>query len=298
MITFKDSRAQIAVLVFLAFIWGSSFILIKKSLLVFSDLEVAALRIFIAALVLVPFGISRIKTLSKKDFWYVTLSGLIGTGIPAFFFTIAQRHITSSEASIYNSLTPLFTLLFAVFFFKTHSNWINYLGIVLGLVGTIFLITQRTMSNGGFSSSPEYGILLIIATFMYGFNTNHVKHNLKHIDGITIVSVSFLVMMIPSSLFIASPSFFQKVNHPDFLKAFLFVSILAIVCTSFALIVWNKLIKNISAIYASTVTYIIPVFALLWGIYDGEKLIWNHAFAILCIFTGIYLVNYKPKHGI
>ncbi len=298
MFTFKNSKAQIVVLFFLAFIWGSSFILIKKSLLLFTDLEVAALRIFIAALVLLPFGIRRIKTLSKKDLWYVSVSGFIGTGIPAFLFTIAQRHITSSEASIYNSLTPLFTLLFAFFLFKTNTHWLNFLGIFIGLLGTIFLIAQRTPSNGGFSSSPEYGVLLIMATIMYGFNTNHVKHNLKHIDGITIVSVSFLVMIIPSSLFIISTSFFQKVYYPDFFKALLFVSILAIVCTSFALVVWNKLIKNISAIYASTVTYIIPIFALLWGIFDGEKLIWNHAFAILCIFTGIYLVNYKTKHGI
>ncbi|MCX7862739.1 MAG: DMT family transporter [Bacteroidales bacterium] len=298
MFSLKDAKIQLIVLFILAFIWGSSFILIKKSLIIFSDTEVAALRIFISALVLIPFGLNRIKTLSSRDFWNVVLSGIIGTGIPAFLFAIAQRHITSSEASIYNSLTPLFTLLFAFFMFNTKVHVINFMGIILGLAGAIFLITQRTPSQAGFSSSPEYGILLVVATIMYGYNTNHVKHKLAQIDGITIVSVSFLIMLVPSSLFIFTPTFFQKVSNEYFMTALLYMSILAILGTSLALIIWNKLIKNISAIYASTVTYIIPVFALMWGLYDSEKLHWNHGIAIICIFTGIYLVNYKSKNGI
>lgn len=298
MFSYQKPSFQFFILFFLAFIWGSSFILIKKSLLLFTDLEVAALRIFLSALVLVPFGITRIFKLSKADLLNVTISGLIGTGIPAFLFTIAQKHLTSSEASIYNSITPLFTLLFAYYIFKTRIHYYNIIGVLIGLLGTVFLILQKASSHQGFISIPEYGILLIIATIMYGYNTNFIKHKLKDVDGMTIVSVSFLVMLLPSLFFLTNNSFVQKFNHQLFPSSLLYILILSVLGTSIALVIWNKLIKNISAIYASTVTYIIPIFALIWGYLDNEKFNLNHIVAILCIFTGIYLVNYKSKNGV
>ncbi len=298
MASLKNEKTQLLVLIFLAFIWGSSFILIKKSLVVFTDMEVAAMRIFIASLVLVPWGIKRIYQLSKQDLINITLSGFIGTSIPAFLFTIAQKHITSSEASIYNSLTPLFTLLFAIWLFNTRIHWLNAVGIFVGLIGAIFLITQQNQLQPGHSANPEYGTLLILATIMYGYNTNHIKIRLHHIDGLTIVSVSFLIMLLPALAFLVNPAFFSKISHPHFIQALVYIIVLSVIGTSVALIIWNKLIKHISAIYASTVTYIIAIFALGWGLLDGEKFNINHLISILCIFTGIYLVNYKRKNGV
>ncbi len=297
MSSYQKYSIQLLILLLLAFIWGSSFILIKKSLLLFTDLEVAALRIFIAALVLVPFGINRIKKLSKQDIIKITISGLIGTGIPAFLFTTAQKYITSSEASIYNSLTPLFTLLFAYLIFKTKIHYFNVIGIIVGLIGTLFLISQKAKSIMGFSVAPEYGLLLIAATLMYGYNTNFVKYRLKDIDEISIVSVSFLIMLIPSLLFLTNKSFIEKFDEPLFTTSIIYILVLSVLGTSISLIIWNKLLKNISVIFASTVTYIISIFAFIWGYLDNEKFNLNHLIAIICIFTGIYLVNFK-KNGI
>lgn len=298
MTSYQKPGFQLFILFFLAFVWGSSFILIKKSLLLFTDIEVAALRIFIAALFLVPYGIVKIKKLSYKDIINITISGLIGTGIPAFLYSIAQKYLTSSEASIYNSLTPLFTLLFAFLIFKIKIHYLNAIGIIVGLIGTLFLISQKEISEIGFSVVPEYGLLLIIATIMYGYNTNFVKYKLKHVDEISIVSVSFLVMLIPSFFFLANNNFIKKFNDPLFSISIFYMLILSVLGTSISLIIWNKLLKNISVIYASSVTYLIPIFALMWGYLDNEKYNFNHFIAIICIFTGIYLVNYKSKNGL
>jgi len=298
MTSLQNKQFQIAILLFLGFIWGSSFILMKKSLILFSDLELGAIRIFSAGLVLLPFAIKRIKTINRKQFYFIALSGFLGSGIPAFLFTIAQKHITSTEASIYNSLTPLFTLIVAVFWFKTNVNRLNILGVLIGLAGSIFLITQRSKGIIGTSNHPEYGLLLVLATIMYGFNTNHVKNNLKEVDGLTITSIAFMSMMVPVLPFFFHHGFIEKFQSPIFSISLLYALILSIVGTAFALIIWNKLIKHITAIYASSVTYIIPIFAFGWGLLDGEIFNLNHIIAIFCIFTGIYLVNFKTKDGI
>lgn len=298
MTSYQNKQFQIAVLLILGFIWGSSFILMKKSLLLFSDLELGAIRIFSAALVLLPFAIKRVRTLTKKQFFYVSLSGFLGSGIPAFLFTIAQKHITSTEASIYNALTPLFTLLIAVLWFKTKVYRFNIWGVFIGLAGSILLILQRNNGTAGTSDQPMYGLLLVLATIMYGFNTNHVKNNLKEVDGLTITSVAFMTMLIPVIPFFLHKEFIEKIENPLFGISLLYALILSLIGTAFSLIIWNKLIKNITAIYASSVTYIIPIFALGWGLLDGEIFNFYHLIAIFCIFTGIYLVNYKPSNGI
>jgi drug/metabolite transporter (DMT)-like permease len=269
----------------------------KKGLLLFSNTEVAAIRLIVAGIVLLPFAIKRLKTVSKKEFFYISLSGIIGSGIPAFLFTIAQTHISSTEAAIYNSLSPVFTLLFAMLFFKTKVFRWNIWGVIIGLMGVIFLLLQKNQGDIKMSVKPEYGLLLVLATLMYGFNTNHVKNNLANVDGITITSIAFFVMLIPSIPFLANHTFYQKIHSPMFFISLFYIVILAVVGTAFALIIWNIFIKTTTAIFASAITYIIPIFALMWGLLDNEKFNLNHAIAILCIFAGIYLVNYKPKNA-
>lgn len=122
----QNKQFQIAILLFLGFIWGSSFILMKKSLLLFSDLELGAIRIFSAGIVLLPFALKGVKNINKQQLYYITLSGFLGSGIPAFLFTIAQNHITSTEASIYNSLTPLFTFNYCGFLVLNKSESFKY----------------------------------------------------------------------------------------------------------------------------------------------------------------------------
>ncbi|NCO54447.1 MAG: EamA family transporter [Bacteroidetes bacterium CG02_land_8_20_14_3_00_31_25] len=285
----KQSKSSIAALIFLAFIWGSSFILMKRGLEAFNANQVAAIRIFLSFIVLLPFAILRLKFLNLRLLFFVALSGFLGSGIPAFLFTSAQVHINSTMAGILNSLTPLFTLIIAILFFKTKVYWFNVIGIILGFIGAAaLLITDFTII---FKGENIYGLLIVFATLLYGFNTNHVKNNLKELDGMSITALSFFTVGPFTGvylLFSDLPTAFEK---PGAWSAFGYITILAVIGTAFALIIMNILIKRLTAIFASSVTYIIPVFAIGWGILDGEIFSWHQGLSIILIFTGIYLVN-------
>ncbi len=289
----KQSESSIAAFIFLAFIWGSSFILMKRGLEVFNANQVAAIRIFLSFIVLLPFAVSRLHKLNFKLLIFVSLSGFLGSGIPAFLFTNAQEHINSTMAGILNSLTPLFTLIVAVLFFKTKVYWYNVIGIILGFFGAAALVITNFTTI--FEGKNIYGLLIVFATLLYGFNTNHVKNNLKELDGISITVLAFFTIGPFAGLYLLFsdlPSAFEKTGA---WTAFGYITILAIIGTAFALVIMNILIKKLTAILASSVTYIIPVFAIGWGILDGEIFSWHQGLSIILIFTGIYLVNKQSK---
>lgn len=284
-------NGQIFVILFLAFIWGSSFILMKRGLEVYTANQVAALRLFIAFLTLLPFAVNKLKGLSAKTWLFIAMTGILGSGIPAFMFTISQQHINSSMAGILNALTPLFTLLVAVFLFKTKVYWYNVMGVILGFIGAATLVVKDF--NALFSGENIYGLLIVFATFLYGYNTNHVKHRLKNMDGITITALAFFTVGPFAGIYLIFSGVEVSMTHPKAWEALGYISILAVVGTAISLILWNNLIKKLSAIYASSVTYVIPVFAIMWGILDGESFSFREIISIALIFAGIYLVNHN-----
>jgi drug/metabolite transporter (DMT)-like permease len=289
----QQNNSSILTLIFLAFIWGSSFILMKRGLEVFNANQVAAIRIFLTFLVLLPFALKRLSKLNPRILLFVTITGLFGSTIPAFLFTIAQVHINSTMAGILNSLTPLFALLIAVIFFKTKVKWYNTVGIILGFFGAAALVIKDF--SGIIDRENIYGLLIVLATLFYGFNTNHIKNNLKELDGLSITALSFFTVGPFTGvylLFSDLPSAFAK---PGAWAAFGYIAILAIIGTAFALIIMNSLIKKLTVILSSSVTYIIPIFAIVWGIIDGEDFSWHQGLSIALIFTGIYLVNKQPS---
>ena len=109
---------QWILLVVLAFVWGSSFILMKKALLTFSDMQVAAFRMFVAFAVLTPYVLPNLKHLNGKVIFAFIAVGWFGNGIPAFLFAKAQTVVDSALAGMLNSLVPLFTLLLGLLFFN------------------------------------------------------------------------------------------------------------------------------------------------------------------------------------
>jgi drug/metabolite transporter (DMT)-like permease len=196
-------------------------------------------------------------------------------------------------AGILNSLTPLFALLIAVVFFKTKVFWYNVIGIILGFFGAAALVIKDF--SGIIEGENIYGLLIVLATLFYGFNTNHIKNNLKELDGISITALSFFVVGPFTGvylLFADLPTAFAKAGA---WSAFGYIAILGIIGTAFALIIMNSLIKKLTVLMSSSVTYIIPVFAILWGIFDGEAFSWHQGLSIVFIFAGIYLVNKQPS---
>ncbi|PKP17449.1 MAG: hypothetical protein CVU05_15510 [Bacteroidetes bacterium HGW-Bacteroidetes-21] len=281
---------QWAILLFLAFLWGSSFILMKRSLVVFSPVQVASLRMSIAGIVLLPFAIKNIKFL-KTRFWSLLIVGLIGNGIPAYLFTWSQMHVSSSSAGILNSLTPLFTLIVGGLFFRTQIRILQVTGVIIGLAGSVFLfLTKGFVFDWAILS---WGSLIVIATAMYGVNINHVKKKLADIPGIIIAAQAFfLIMPFTIFIFFTTDIDISVTKNPAFPMALFAVVTLGMLGSALAVALMNMLIKYTSAVFASSVTYIMPVVALLWGFGDGEILTIFTFLSLLLILFGVYIVQF------
>jgi len=287
---FADWLALLA----LTLVWGSSFILIKKALVSFTSLEVGALRISISFLVLLPFAVKRLKRVPHNTLAWFILVGILGSGIPPFLFAKAQTVIDSYLAGVLNSLTPLFTLAAGLLFFGLRTRWMNVMGVVIGLVGAIGLLTK--VHDPELGNGIWYGLLVVAATMCYAFNMNIIKKHLSGFDAITIASVAFVFIGVPACIFLFSGTgFLPKVTtDPQSWVSLGYVAILAVVGTAMSIVLHNWLIKRTSALFASTVTYTMPIVSIFWGTADGESFLLVYLFWIAAILLGVYLANRRP----
>jgi len=225
----------------------------------------------------------------------MAIVGIVGNGIPAFLFTKAETGIDSSLAGILNSLTPLFTLIVGLLFFQSKTKWYNVLGVIIGLGGTVGLMSVSGNKTLEFNFS--YGIYVIVATLLYAINLNFVKRNLKEVDAITITSFAFLTIGIPSLIYLFASTDFITVLHtkPNAYVSLVYVAILGIFGSAIAVILYNKLIKTSGVLFAASVTYMMPIVAVFWGIADGEKFELVYVLWIIIILMGVFLVNYSIK---
>jgi len=244
------------VLIILAITWGSSFILMKRGLDAFSSGQVAALRIFIAFLVLLPFAYSRLKKAHLVHWKGLLGQGVLGNFIPAFLFTKAETGISSSLTGMLNSLTPLFTLLFGVIAFQTRTGWKNVLGIIVGFIGAIGLLAVGR--DGDFGNNLHYGVYVLIATVCYALSVQIIKKYLAGVDAVTATVLAFLPIGLMAGIYLFSTDFVARLTgEPLALQALLYISILAIFGTAISVILFNQLIHRTDALFASSVTYLI-----------------------------------------
>lgn len=275
-------------MIVLAFIWGSSFILMKKGLIVFNDIEVAQLRMGIAWLSLLPFVWKKLFNVEKKHIIPILVVGLFGNGFPAFLFTKAQTELDSSLIGILNALVPLFTFVFAMLLFKTKVKVGQLIGILLGLSGAIWLIA----GGGLVLENAHYSWYIIVATMCYAISLNTIKNYLKEMSAIDISGLAFFVIGPFCLLALGFSDFsFKMMNSEGANLALFYIVILSTVGTSIALVLFNQLVKGTTAIFASSVTYLIPIVAIFWGFVDGEIITLNHFIGIAIILGGIHLVN-------
>ena len=283
---------QILTLCLLAIIWGSSFILMKKGLQSYSPTEITLYRLFIVFIIFLPFGIKDLKKVKLKTGLIIFLSAIIGSAIPYFLFIKAQTKIDSSLNGILNSVTPLFTMLFGFLLFKQKINPKAIGGVVVGLVGASGLII---ISTGGIEVNENllYAILPLLGSACYAFNVNLIKIYLGDISAVKITSWSFLFIGPFAGFFLFFNTDFTNnlINNDPQLTNFLFINILGIVGTGFAVWFFNILIKRTSSVFASSVTYLIPIVAIFWGVFDGETFTIYHGLLSALILTGIYLIK-------
>ena len=280
---------QFAVLLLLAFVWGSSFILIKVGLKSFTSDQAAAIRMFLASIVLLPYAIKNLKLLNKKNLGSLLIAGFIGSFIPAFLFTKAQTQIDSALAGMLNSLTPVFTLVVGFLFFKAKFKGRQVAGLVLGLVGALGLIIAGDSINiGNFNA---YGLFIVLATTMYALNINVIKSRLSHLTGIQITSLSFMFLSPVSLIYLFTTDLQPVLQNPDWPVHLGALVLLGVIGTAAAMLLMNSMIRHVSTIFASSVTYIIPIFAIMWGIFDGERITLHHIGCMMIIMFGVYLIN-------
>ncbi|MCZ8197724.1 MAG: DMT family transporter [Flavobacterium sp.] len=277
-------------LLVLALIWGSSFILIKRGLVGLTPIQLGSLRIIFSAIFLLVIGFKTLPQIPQNKWKYIALTGLFGTFIPAFLFAIAQTQIDSSISSILNSLTPMNTLLIGILAFGLTPKRSQIIGVIIGLVGSAILILN------GAATHPEqnyYAILVIIASICYATNVNLLKKYLSDLSPLSISTGNFSVMLLPALLILSFSDFFQVFQLPQTQHSMLFVLILGVVGTGIANIIFFKLIQISSPVFATSVTYLIPVVAFFWGLVDSEVLSAIQLVGALIILFGVYLSSKK-----
>lgn len=283
----------IFLLIVLSLIWGTSFILIKQGLKVFAPDVVGALRVAAASLFLLPLAFPKLKELKQGDHFKILVSGLMGIFIPAFLFAWAQTQLNSSLAGILNTLSPLWTMIIGALFFTQRFRGFAILGIIISFTGTILLALSRT--GGSITGFNMYALLIVAACALYGANLNWVKFKIHDLGSVAITSVSLLFIgpLGAAYLFLFTDFTATLTTVPGAWKAFGFVVLLALMSTAVANLLFMKLVRISTPLFASSVTYIMPIVAVMWGVIDGEKLLPGHFIGMAAILGGVYLANKK-----
>ncbi len=288
----EDKIVRWVYLILLALIWGSSFIFMKRGLVSFPPDQVAAIRLFFAFLSLFPVVILQMKKVKKSYYKYIIASGFLGNGIPAFLFANAQTRVSSSMAGILNSLTPVFVLVVGATFFGSVFKKSHILGVIIGLAGAVALILLN--ANGNLSNLDNwFALLIVLACVCYAFSANILRKYLQEVNATHITGFALFAAGIPSGIYLFTTDFIHRLQtHPESWSSFGYILLLGIFGSALSTVFFNKLIKISNALYAASVTYLIPIVALAWGISDGEKLSFGDLLAMGGILLGVYLINH------
>lgn len=280
----------------LSLIWGTSFILMKKGLVVFSAMELGATRVSVAALLLLPFALREIGRVERSRLKWLALSGTVGTLVPAFLFAYAETKLASGLAGVLNALTAVFVLLVGALLFGQRLTGLRVLGIALGLLGTVVLMLlggSGDASPAGGADSAWYGGYIVLATIGYGLSVNVIKHRLHALTPLAVTSLLLLLIGGPALAYLLlGTGFVHKLAVvPGAWPAFGYIALLATLSTAVATVLFNMLIQRSTALFASSSTYLIPIVALGWGALDGEAFNLWHALGMAIILAGVAVIH-------
>ena len=278
------------ILILLSVVWGSSFILIKKGIAVFSPPQMASLRIAISALALLPvFFLFKKAPIPRASYKWMALVGICGSGLPAFLYAYGQMHVASSVAGILNTLTPIFTWMLGLLFFSLVFIRRQLAGILLGFIGAVIVMALEP--NFTFQLN-WYTALIVLATVSYGMSGNIVKTHLQNIHPIILNSIAFFFIAIPAIVYLI---YTDALNHlkttPGAWWALTAIIVLSLIGTVLANIFFFRLIQRTNTIFATSVTYLIPIMAIFWGVIDGESLAWPQFLGMAFILAGVYVLR-------
>ena len=281
-------------LIILSLVWGSSFILIKRALLGFTALQLGSLRIVFASTFLFVIGYRSLRTLTLRDWKWIFMAGLLSSFFPPFLFALAQTQLDSGVASIFNSAVPLFTTIVGIALFGAVITKRQITGVLIGLFGTLALILT------GMEFDPNqnywYSVFILLSALGYALNINIIKKHLGHLSPLAVTTGSFAVAFVPAMVIVFYSGFFNEIgSNVQMQYSLWYLLALAFLGTAVANIYFNKLIHLSSPVFAASVTYTIPLVAILWGVWDGETINLYQLIGGAIILFGVYLVNRKKR---
>ena len=289
-----DAKLKWIYLALLSLIWGSSFILIDQAMKGLSFVQVGALRITVTAFFLFSVGLNTIKLIKKSQWKWIFWTAMAGSLFPVFLFALAQEQLDSAVASMLNSLTPLNTLVFGMLLFGVTVSKKQILGVLIGLVGALVLIIAG--ANFHESQNYWYSVFIVMATIGYGLNVNMIKKYLNDVNALAIVTGNFIIIIIPALVILISTGFFNQIlANEEMQEALSYVVILSFFGTAIAKVIYSRLVQISSPVFASSVTYTMPIVAIFWGVFAGEKLSVYQILGGIIILLGVYLVNKKSR---
>lgn len=256
----------------------------KKGLESFTALQVGSLRIVITFLCLLPIALKNFHKLNRINIFSVFIIGLMGSAFPAILFPLAETKISSSLAGMLNSLSPVFTLVLGILIYNRKAIKTQIAGVFLGLTGAVGLLY-----TGSFTFNL-YGLLVVLATFMYGFSSNEVS-KVKDLNGIEIAALSFFLTSPLAIGYLLFSDLSVAIQTENWIRNLSYIGILAIFGSAIALTLFYLLIKDTTPIFAATVTYSAPIVSTIWGIADNEHFEYSMIISIIFVFAGVYIIN-------
>ncbi len=295
----SNERLSWFLLISLSIVWGSSFILMEKSMkpvgeeMVMGPYQVGAMRILIASLTLLPIAVRHLKLLKTKTFWWLLIVGGCGNLIPALLFTLAETKIEPSMAGILNMGTSFFVVIIGVVIYKNKPKSAQVVGILCGAFGLYNILkSQLSFEQEDFF----YALLVLAATLCYGISLTTIKFKLHDVKPVVITSLSFFIILFPAAIIcLATNAFDPIVSNPNGLKSLGYLTVLSVIGTALAVFIFTKLVAISSHIFASGVTYLIPVVAVLIGVLAGENFELFNLVWVALILIGVYLMNKKSR---
>ena len=279
----------------LSLIWGSSYILIKKGLVGLSPLQLGSVRILMTTIILGICGWKTLRAIPRASWPWIAFTGFFGTFFPSYLFAFAETVIDSSVAAVLNGMTPLFTMILGVLVFGSSLKWGKALGVLIGFGGTLILVSNEFSIQNG--SNSWYALLVVGAAFCYSINVNVIKYKLEEVSALGIALGNFISIVIPSFIILLFTGFSWEgvLQDTQIQTALGYIFVLAFFGTAIAKVMFNELVSISSPVFSISITYLLPIVAIGWGVLDGESFSPIQWIGCAFILLGVYLVTEKKR---
>lgn len=285
-----------ALLILLAAIWGSSFIFMRATADVFGPIALIAVRIGVAALFLLIFLLQKKHRQEFLDHWRILLMvGSMNSAIPFSFLAYASLSLSAGTVSILNAMTPIFTAAIAHLWLKDKMTRSQFMGLTISVSGLIFLVWDKVT----WSIQSWLPLLAgISAAFLYGVSSTTTK---KYLNGVSVMTSTAGSLFFSAMLMLIISFFFLPDFHKISTINWLYAITLGILCTAIAFIIYFNLVKSIGPARTASVTFLIPIFAFLWGYILLDEVVttrmWIATGIILCGMTLVLQLNWFDRYS-